>query len=507
MKKHMQFTAIGLLAASVCACSDSEPVLTRHDWSDMEYFASQDADKQDIFYKPAVGFVGDPMPFFDPVDNDFKILYLQDYRPNQAYVYHPIWAVSTRDGASYQAMGELVPTGNAAEIDAAIGTGSTIYHQGTYYTFYTGHSANKANTGGINEAVLLCTSSDFKTWTKDRNFMITGEAEYDVNDFRDPFVYRADDGSFRMLVSTRRNGKGVLAEYSSDNLLDWKSEGVFMTMMWDRFYECPDLFKMGDWWYLVYSEQHNAIRRVQYFKGRTIDELRACTANDAGLWPDSHEGFLDSRGLYAGKTASDGTDRYIWGWCASRAGFNTTGYRDWAGNLVCHKLIQHSDGSLTLGEAPAVAKLFGEYSSIADFNLEGDTHKLLPRLGYVNRATFTVKTSGREDRFGISLARGNDSRKYYTLMVNPEGPDRRKINLEEEGPDGSGFMPDNDSYLFDTPADGVYNITLVTDNSVVALYINDVLCYTNRIYGIAMNPWSVNCYGGNIEVSDMNISK
>ena len=62
MKKHMQFTAIGLLAASVCACSDSEPVLTRHDWSDMEYFASQDADKQDIFYKPAVGFVGDPMP-------------------------------------------------------------------------------------------------------------------------------------------------------------------------------------------------------------------------------------------------------------------------------------------------------------------------------------------------------------------------------------------------------------------------------------------------------------
>ncbi len=47
----------------------------------------------------------------------------------------------------------------------------------------------------------------------------------------------------------------------------------------------------------------------------------------------------------------------------------------------------------------------------------------------------------------------------------------------------------------------------MTDNSVVALYINDVLCYTNRIYGIAMNPWSVNCYGGNIEVSDMNISK
>lgn len=507
MKTYLCLNAIALLSAAMCSCGDSEPVLTRHDWSGMEFFASQDADKQDIFYKPAVGYVGDPMPFYDPVAKDFKIMYLQDYRPNQPYTYHPIWAVSTHDAVSYESLGELVPTGNAAEIDAAIGTGSTIYHEGTYYTFYTGHSANRANTGGINEAVLLSTSTDFKNWTKDRTLMITGEDGYDVVDFRDPFVFRADDGSFRMLVSTRRNGKGVLAEYSSSDLLRWKSEGVFMTMMWDRFYECPDVFKMGDWWYLVYSEQHDAIRRVQYFKGRTLDELRACTANDAGLWPDSHEGFLDSRGFYAGKTASDGTDRYIWGWCASRAGLSTAGNRDWAGNLVAHRLIQHADGSLTLGEVPAMAARFGNNTAIDGFRLEGDACKMLPRLAYENRITFTVKTSGSEDRFGISLARGAESSKYYTLMVNPEGPDRRKINLEEEGPEGCGFMPDNDSYLFDTPADGVYNITLVTDNSVVALYINDVLCYTNRIYSVAMNPWSVNSYGCNIEVSDLKVSE
>lgn len=38
-----------------------------------------------------------------------------------------------------------------------------------------------------------------------------------------------------------------------------------------------------------------AVRRVQYFKGHTLDELKACTANDAGVWPDNKEGFLDSR--------------------------------------------------------------------------------------------------------------------------------------------------------------------------------------------------------------------
>ena len=60
-----------------------------------------------------------------------------------------------------------------------------------------------------------------------------------------------------------------------------------MTMMWDRFYECPDVFKMGDWWYLVYSEQASFMRKVQYFKGRTLEELKATTANDAGIWPDN----------------------------------------------------------------------------------------------------------------------------------------------------------------------------------------------------------------------------
>ena len=98
MKTELCLNAMTLLSAAMCSCSDSEPVLTRHDWSGMEFFASQDADKQDIFYKPAVGYVGDPMPFYDPVAKDFKIMYLQDYRPNQPYTYHPIWAVSKRRG-------------------------------------------------------------------------------------------------------------------------------------------------------------------------------------------------------------------------------------------------------------------------------------------------------------------------------------------------------------------------------------------------------------------------
>lgn len=523
MKTMIYSLALAAMMTAFCGCSDDDdPVLTQRDWSGTtNYFAPTDESKADTYYKPYVGYVGDPMPFYDPVAGDFKVLYLQDYRPNPADTYHPIYGVSTKDAATYTSLGEVIPTGTAAEPDAAIGTGSTVYNEADklYYTFYTGHTSSR-------EVVMYATSADFETWTKDRAFRLRGDDYgYAVNDFRDPFVFKGDDGKWHMLVSTKQNSKGVLAEFTSEDLKAWEHAGVFMTMMWDRFYECPDVFKMGDWWYLVYSEKHTAIRKVQYLKGRTLDELKATTANDAGIWPDDHEGFLDSRAFYAGKTASDGTNRYIWGWCPTREGNDNTevgadpNEPEWAGNLVAHKLIQHEDGTLTLGavdgidakytkqgEAEVMAKSDnGVTESNGTYTLTGDAYTLFTRLNTHNRISFTVKTATQDDKFGISLCRGTDSEKYYSIIVNPEGSGRRKINFEEEGPEGKGFIAGIDGYLFNAPADNTYRVTVYTDNSVCVVYINDNVAYTNRIYGNQKNCWSVNSYGGTIEVSDVDV--
>ncbi len=516
-----------LLGASLCSCSSDDSTPAVKDWDGTAtYFESTDSQGFETFYKPAVGFVGDPMPFYDPVAGDFKILYLQEFRPNSA-TFHPLWALSTKDCANYENLGELIPTGTVAEMDGAIGTGSTIYNDAdkTYYTFYTGHSVNVPLTG-LGEAVMVATSKDFKTWTKDRSFLISPEGEYSTADFRDPFVFKGDDSLFHLIVSTQKDGKGVLAEYTSPDLHEWDSKGVFMTMMWDRFYECPDVFKMGDWWYLVYSEKHAAVRKVQYFKGRTLDELKACTANDAGLWPDMREGMLDSRAFYAGKTASNGTDRYIWGWCPTRPGNDNTNVGaypaepDWAGALVAHKLLQNPDGTLAVVPVKAIVDKFSGSSSASkvmerkgdikeesgNFILGEESHLLFSRLGYQNAIRMTVKTSGNEDRFGLSFVRGSDSKKYYTLMFNPEGPDRRKINFEEEGEEGKGFIGGADGNLFETPADNTYNITILSDNSVMTVYVNDQVAFTARIYGIQKNCWSINSYNGTINVSNLAVN-
>ena len=93
------------------------------------------------------------------------------------------------------------------------------------------------------------------------------------------------------------------------------------------------------------------------------------------------------------------------------------------------------------------------------------------------------------------------------MVVNPENDQVRKVNFEEEGKAGRGFIAGIDGYNFTRPADNVYHVTICTDNSIAVMYINDVCCYTNRIYGIQKNCWSINNYGGSITVSNLSVSR
>ncbi len=141
------------------------------------------------YYTPAIGRVGDPMPFFDKKAGDFKVMYLQEYDNNRPYRFHPFWALQTADGANYQSLGEWLPTGGTdGEQDAALGTGCCYYCEadGLYYIYYTGHNGSLQNV----EAVMRATSSDLKTWTKDNLWTLYGnDYGYSAIDFRDPQIF------------------------------------------------------------------------------------------------------------------------------------------------------------------------------------------------------------------------------------------------------------------------------------------------------------------------------
>lgn len=528
--KIFSLFALMLSACGLMACSDDDfSGDPSRDWDGTTtFFASTDDQAFHTYYTPSIGRVGDPMPFYDQRAGDFKVLYLQEFVNNMSHRFHPIWAVSTHDGANYESLGEILPFGsNDYQQDAALGTGCAYEKDGVYYIYYTGHNGNCKNR----EVVMRATSTDFKNWTKDVLWTLEGpDYGYSGNDFRDPQIFVADDGLYHMVISTYPNGGGdpVFAEFKSSDMNNWEHVGRFK-MIWDRMLECPDIFKMGNYWYLVYSESFRTSwsRKVKYMVASSYEELKKCF-DEGPKWPgDGHEGVLDTRAFYAGKTASNGSERYIWGWCPFRTGSDihekntNVGAGDgnepnWSGALVCHRLIQHEDGTLTLGAVPAMAAKYGKSASAkvmasqgySDGQLSGDgAYVLYNRLGTCNHISFTVKTSNNWDKFGISFVRGTDSKKYYTMVVNPEWEDGRKVNFEQEGEEGKGFIEAADGYVFARPSDNVYNVDIYTDNSVVVMYINDVCTYTMRIYGVQKNCWSINNYGGNITVSDVRVSQ
>ena len=532
--------ALMLLATALTACSDDDfgPDPSK-DWNGTTYFfLPTDEAGFNTYYMPSVGRCGDPMPFYDQKAGEFKVLYLQEYDNNGA-CYHPYWGISTKDGANYTSLGEVLPTGTSTnQQDASLGTGCAIYNEkdGLYYIYYTGYNVLLPN----HEVVMRATSPDFKTWTKDNVWALKGtDYGYDANDFRDPQIFVADDGLYHMVIASKLK----FAEFKSSDMKTWEHVGSF-PMIWDRMCECPDIFKMGDWWYIVYSEGYRASwsRKVKYMMAPTFEDLKACFNDPGANWPkDGKEGVLDSRAFYAAKTASNGTDRLIWGWCPYRTGADiheknlNVGAGDgnepnWSGALVCHKIIQHADGTLTLGEVPAMASKYDkaqalnvmECNGYDNGTLSGDNaYVLYNRLGTCNHISFTVKTSNNWDKFGISLVRHTDIDYYYTLVVNPEDENHRKVNFEQEGfrmvkvyedgvekevrVNGCGFVEGIDGYWFERPQDNVYHIDIYTDNSVLVLYINDVCAYTQRIYGIQKNCWSINNYGGSVTVSDVKV--
>lgn len=116
---------------------------------------------------------------------------------------------------------------------------------------------------GHGQVALARGSSDLAVWVRDhRRAVVEGPpAGLDSVHFRDPFVWRAEDG-WRMLVGIGlAGGEAAAVQYRSDDLMTWhddgllarrsrtETDGAFTGGMW----ECPQLFALDGAWVLIVS--------------------------------------------------------------------------------------------------------------------------------------------------------------------------------------------------------------------------------------------------------------
>jgi beta-fructofuranosidase len=449
------------------------------------------------------------MPFYE--NGKFHIFYLYDAR-NTLPTFHPWYKVTTTDFASFADNSEMIPTGTANQQDGALGTGSVFKLNGIYYAFYTGHN-------GVldpKEKIMLATSTDLKNWTKDPSFLLQASWGYDRNEFRDPIVIKDKiSGTYKMLIATRSEvglvsnsnvpWRAVIAQYSSSNLRDWTLEKPFYEDTTTFLTECPDVFTMGDYQYLIYSSIDD--RMVHY-------KYRPLTSN---TWITPINNKLDGIAFYAGKTVTDGTNRYITGWCPTKNKDIDSNKFDWAGSLVVHRLIQHADGTFGVSIPEGVNNKFiinKLLNPVIDFGSvkQGGTYTLKANgtekaFSVFDRETgaFKIKThikATSSTQFGFELGACGTRNEVFAIVFDLA---KNQLRLDKVIKNASSL---NLTQLpLNVPANKEFDITIISENSVCVIYINDEIAFTNRIYKMNQNPWAIFADNGEVTFSDLKIFK
>ena len=441
-----------------------------------------------LFPAPDGGYVGDVMPFVTD-DGTLELYYLYDTDIN-GQGYHPIYKYSTEDLCGYKDHGMVLNFGMMSEPDPALGTGSVMQDRdGLYHLFYTGHN-DTGNSGKGKECVMHATSTDRENWVKVGDVLFFSPEGYSKDDFRDPEVFWVErDQCYWLLIAAREDTLGgVVVKYTSTDLKNWEFIGPIFAPLAQYMCECPDLFCIGDTWYLTYSWDC-----VTYYAiGDSMD----------GPFVAPRDNILDGKGLtegngfifYAAKTAELDGNLYLCGWLG-RAGLSSdSGVYQWAGSVMNHQLVQLDDKTLgvkapvTYDDYFTVDKLVFTAPLTDGVEIDGNNVSLsaeeesyaLADLG-TRPATMTLEcdvTFDEGGRVGFAFG-GSDKDETFTALCL----DGRENLLHYEGYEIEELRRYDPSAItkFDFTRTDTHHVKLVCENEIVVLYVDDCKALSSRI--------------------------
>ena len=459
--------------------------------------------------------IGDVMPYYDKTGDKYYVYYLKDLWDDSSNELHPIYGFKTDNFYNYSELnaGEIVGSSDdTCDQDYAIGTGSFYEKDGKYYSFYTGHNPNHpSECTETKEGVMMATSHSLnESFDKDNDFETVyapSNKPFDHEDnFRDPFVYYDKElDKYAFIISSRKNYKGewqgVIARFVSEDLMEWEYKDILYDGGDDNFFmmETPELFKMGDTYYLLFSD--TGTRHVYYRK----------SSSSGGPWqePSDKERF-SGVGIYAARTASDGNNRYIAGWTLIKEGHNDHGNPLWGGNLIAHEIYQKDNKDLAVKAPDEVlinmreneyeTEVFRKYGDGEDvdenesYRLKHDEEEfssLIKNPVEKNRykISASVNFSDSDKDFGFLFGACDENNDFFSLRFVPDenrvGFTKKLRQQIDENKDMYNDVP------FEFESDRDYEINIVLENSMLVVYIDDKIALSSRVYRALGNHWGI----------------
>ncbi|OJU26736.1 MAG: hypothetical protein BGN92_13765 [Sphingobacteriales bacterium 41-5] len=537
MKRYLVASGLFFLVTSLCSSScskgngpvkkDSTTIVITPIEPQATFNCTQQTERTDYqIYKMCNDGtrVGDINVYYDEQSGQFNLYYLKNIWNDVANKRHPWYAFTTTDFTSYAETGELLScSADHCAQDFAIGSGSVIKANGLFYVFYTGFNPHTDCSNIRKEGIMLATSNYATTgFAKDASFTTlyapkgVGYDEYD--NFRDPYVFKDDASSlYYMLLSARKNvngtWRGVITYYTSTDLRNWNFKDVFYDGGNTNFFmmETPQLIKLGSIWYLIFSDSDS-----KYTYYRKVSSL-------SGTWdaPVDADRF-DGKGIYAAKIAKDKNgNAYLFGWNYNTVDHTDAGAWMWGGNLIIHKISQKANNDLIVGLPESIRNYLsrndnslvrttqtGNVTATAtnSFNLNGSgtmanvVFNSPSSNRYVLNTTINYKSSFND--FGFMIGNCDASENFYSIRFVPS---LNTLRFDTEKRSALNYTTvAKTSVPITLSSNTDYKVTMVVENSIAVVYVNDAVALTCRIYKSIGTSWGI--FADNSEVAFNNIS-
>ncbi len=444
-----------------------------------------------IFYHAPGARTGDVIPKY--IDGTYQLFYLKNWKdphdPRAVFGWH---RMESRD---------LLHMGEETPIHVRGGTGDLIRWKGQWHLFACIFPEGKQL---ITHYISEDGSLDHWKYLEEDTFGPDGVI-YDRSDWRDPrIVYREELGEFWMFLAARVNDRhsqtGCVGLCVSRDLRKWEyREPAYYPRRFGGACECPDVFRMGDWYYLVFSSYTNLFGNY-YVKCRVGENK----------WQIPRNHRLDARAFYAAKTAGEGTERYLFGWNPTKEedlfGFwpnrlQGQDYRtwDWGGGMVIHKLGQQPDGDLKLSLPDSRRELFGFYTrnrflSLTDgweilengYRAAGEGRQQMALMQPLPERYYLCADILARDAWqaGVVLQADAAMKEGYYLYVEPARGRlvyRSWLRMSEDG--GKTFPYDVELETpVREPEDGRYRLEILAEGSAATAYVNGEAALSFRMY-------------------------